>query len=79
MRDNHAETRVPARLMRLWQKRSLTWCTARAHDGSCSGPNEIFFGGSLASVSERTFNEIVGEVQTRDIEKSQLEWPRQTP
>jgi tyrosyl-tRNA synthetase len=32
--------------------------------------SEILFGGSLESISESTFNEIVGEVPTKDIEKS---------
>jgi tyrosyl-tRNA synthetase len=35
--------------------------------------SEILFGGELAGVSESTFNEIVGEVPTREIEKGQLE------
>jgi tyrosyl-tRNA synthetase len=35
--------------------------------------SEILFGGDLAGVSETTFNEIVGEVPTRDIEKPQLD------
>jgi len=35
--------------------------------------SEILFGGELADVSEATFNEIVGEVPTREIEASKLE------
>jgi tyrosyl-tRNA synthetase len=35
--------------------------------------SEILFGGELAGVSESTFNEIVGEVPTKEIEKSQLD------
>jgi tyrosyl-tRNA synthetase len=34
--------------------------------------SEILFGGELAGVSETTFNEIVGEVPTREIEKAKL-------
>ena len=34
--------------------------------------SDILFGGELAGVSEGTFNEIVGEVPTRDIERSRL-------
>ncbi|MEY4386490.1 MAG: hypothetical protein RLY20_1773 [Verrucomicrobiota bacterium] len=34
--------------------------------------SEILFGGDLAGVSESTFNEIVGEVPTKEIEKSKL-------
>jgi tyrosyl-tRNA synthetase len=37
-----------------------------------SRASEILFGGELAGVSEATFNEIVGEVPTKEIEKSQL-------
>jgi len=35
--------------------------------------SEILFGGDLAGISETTFNEIVGEVPTKEIEKSKLE------
>src|SRR5438270_9162515 len=35
--------------------------------------SEILFGGDLAGVSESTFNEIVGEVPTREIEVGQLD------
>jgi tyrosyl-tRNA synthetase len=35
--------------------------------------SEILFGGDLAGVSEATFNEIVGEVPTKEIDKSQLD------
>jgi tyrosyl-tRNA synthetase len=35
--------------------------------------SEILFGGELAGVSETTFKEIVGEVPTKDIEKTKLE------
>lgn len=35
--------------------------------------SEILFGGELAGVSESTFNEIVGEAPTKEIEKSQLD------
>jgi tyrosyl-tRNA synthetase len=35
--------------------------------------SEILFGGDLAGVSESTFNEIVGEVPTKEIEKNQLD------
>jgi len=35
--------------------------------------SEILFGGELAGVSETTFKEIVGEVPTKDLEKSKLE------
>src|SRR5207302_5790584 len=35
--------------------------------------SEILFGGDLAGISENTFNEIVGEVPTKEIEKIQLD------
>ncbi|MDB6121883.1 MAG: tyrS [Pedosphaera sp.] len=35
--------------------------------------SEILFGGELSGISESTFNDIVGEVPTKDIEKSKLE------
>jgi tyrosyl-tRNA synthetase len=35
--------------------------------------SEILFGGGLDGVSESTFNEIVGEVPTKEIEKTRLE------
>ena len=35
--------------------------------------SEILFGGELAGVSETTFNDIVGEVPTREIEKAKLD------
>jgi tyrosyl-tRNA synthetase len=35
--------------------------------------SEILFGGDLAGVSETTFNEIVGEVPTKEIEKAKLD------
>ena len=35
--------------------------------------SEILFGGNLDGISETTFNEIVGEVPTKQIEKSKLE------
>jgi tyrosyl-tRNA synthetase len=35
--------------------------------------SEILFGGGLEGIAETTFNEIVGEVPTREIEKSKLE------
>jgi tyrosyl-tRNA synthetase len=35
--------------------------------------SEILFGGGLDGIAESTFNEIVGEVPTRDLEKSKLE------
>jgi tyrosyl-tRNA synthetase len=35
--------------------------------------SEILFGGDLAGVSESTFNEIVGEVPTKEIEKAQFD------
>ena len=35
--------------------------------------SEILFGGDLAGVSEDTFNEIVGEAPTLDVERGQLE------
>ncbi|MDW8310909.1 MAG: tyrosine--tRNA ligase, partial [Verrucomicrobiales bacterium] len=35
--------------------------------------SEILFGGSLDGVSESTFNELIGEVPTRQIEKTRLE------
>jgi tyrosyl-tRNA synthetase len=35
--------------------------------------SEILFGGDLAGISESTFNEIVGEVPTKEIEKAQLD------
>jgi tyrosyl-tRNA synthetase len=37
--------------------------------------SEILFGGDLVGVSETTFNEIVGEVPTKEIEKFQLDGP----
>jgi tyrosyl-tRNA synthetase len=44
--------------------------TVEAHRAS-----EILFGGDLQGVSESTFNEIVGEVPTKKIAKSELEGP----
>jgi tyrosyl-tRNA synthetase len=35
--------------------------------------SEILFGGGLEGISESTFNDIIGEAPTRDIEKSKLE------
>jgi tyrosyl-tRNA synthetase len=35
--------------------------------------SEILFGGDLAGISETTFNEIVGEVPTKEIAKSELD------
>jgi tyrosyl-tRNA synthetase len=35
--------------------------------------SEILFGGELAGVTETTFNEIVGEVPTKELEKRQLD------
>jgi len=35
--------------------------------------SEILFGGELAGVAESTFNEIVGEVPTKDVDKTKLE------
>ena len=35
--------------------------------------SEILFGGDLAGISEATFDEIVGEVPTKEIEKNQLD------
>ena len=35
--------------------------------------SEILFGGELAGVSENTFNDIVGEVTTKEIEKAKLD------
>jgi tyrosyl-tRNA synthetase len=35
--------------------------------------SEILFGGDLAGVSENTFNEIVGEVPTKELEKAKLD------
>src|SRR5262245_39532543 len=35
--------------------------------------SEILFGGELAGISESTFNEIVGEVPTKDVPKSELD------
>jgi tyrosyl-tRNA synthetase len=37
--------------------------------------SEILFGASLEGISEMTFNEIVGEVPTRDVAKSSLDAP----
>jgi len=37
--------------------------------------SEILFGGGLEGIAEGTFNEIVGEVPTRDLERSKLEGP----
>jgi tyrosyl-tRNA synthetase len=37
--------------------------------------SEILFGGDLAGVSETTFNEIVGEVPTKEIAKTDLDGP----
>jgi tyrosyl-tRNA synthetase len=44
-----------------------------AATGEAVRASEILFGGELAGVSESTFNEIVGEVPTKEIEKSQLD------
>jgi len=55
---------------------------ARAATDLVHGPNatleairasEILFGGELKGIAESTFNEIVGEVPTKEIEKSKLE------
>src|SRR6266850_3066308 len=35
--------------------------------------SEILFGGDLAGISESTFNEIVGEVPTKELDKAQLD------
>ncbi len=35
--------------------------------------SEILFGGDLAGISEATFNEIVGEVPTKELDKTQLD------
>ena len=35
--------------------------------------SEILFGGALEGIAESTFTDIVGEVPTRDLEKSKLE------
>src|SRR5207244_10450972 len=35
--------------------------------------SEILFGGGLDGISEGTFNEIVGEVPTKEIEKARLD------
>src|SRR6185436_6490453 len=35
--------------------------------------SEILFGGELKGISETTFNEIVGEVPTKEIEKTKLD------
>src|SRR5438876_2268039 len=35
--------------------------------------SDILFGGELSGISENTFSEIVGEVPTKDLDKSQLE------
>jgi tyrosyl-tRNA synthetase len=62
--------------------RSAHKALAKAVTDLIHGPNvtvealrasEILFGGDLAGVSESTFNEIVGEVPTKDIEAAQLE------
>lgn len=37
--------------------------------------SEILFGGGLEGISEATFNDIIGEVPSKDIEKSKLEGP----
>jgi tyrosyl-tRNA synthetase len=37
--------------------------------------SEILFGGELAGVAETTFNEIVGEVPTKELPRTQLEEP----
>jgi tyrosyl-tRNA synthetase len=37
--------------------------------------SEILFGGELAGISENTFNEIVGEVPTKTVAKSEVEKP----
>jgi tyrosyl-tRNA synthetase len=37
--------------------------------------SEILFGGDLAGIGESTFNEIVGEVPTKDLDKTQLDGP----
>jgi tyrosyl-tRNA synthetase len=37
--------------------------------------SDILFGGGLEGIAESTFNEIVGEVPTRELEKSKLEGP----
>jgi tyrosyl-tRNA synthetase len=55
---------------------------AKAATDLIHGPNatteairasDILFGGDLAGVSENTFNEIVGEVPTKEIEKAKLD------
>ena len=40
--------------------------------------SEILFGGSLDGVTEAVFNDVVGEVPTKDLEKSRLEGPGAT-
>ena len=55
---------------------------ARAMTGLIHGPSataeavrasEILFGGALEGIAESTFNEIVGEAPTRDVERGKLE------
>lgn len=41
--------------------------------------SEILFGGNLEGIAEATFNDIVGEVPTREIERSKLEATAGTP
>jgi tyrosyl-tRNA synthetase len=51
--------------------------TELVHGATATGEavraSDILFGGDLAGVSESTFNEIVGEVPTKEIDKMQLE------
>ena len=68
-RDNPG-LRIPHRMLakamtELIHGKNATQETIRA--------SEILFGGELNDISESTFNEIVGEVPTKEIEKSKLE------
>jgi tyrosyl-tRNA synthetase len=51
--------------------------TELVHGATATGEavraSEILFGGDLAGISETTFNEIVGEVPTRELDKSHLD------
>lgn len=46
-----------------------------AATGEAMRASEILFGGGLEGIAETTFNEIVGEVPSKDLEKARLEGP----
>ena len=72
--------KIPARARRTrrWRRPSRIWFTAKPRRAEAIRASEIFFGGELTGISEATFNDIIGEVPTKEIEKHKLDgagWP----